>query len=154
MLRRCCCAKGKKAGCRRAGAAYLVPMQRVESFWSKIPMSTGINTLPFPTSAVLFSPFVPFNCSTVVPFFTPAAAIFAASHAQLWSETCTCNHSGYYCYIMSESSKGGVAKSLEPFVCGGAAATFASIVIHPIDLAKVRRTNLVRILAISDRREK
>lgn len=30
-----------------------------------------------------------------------------------------------------------VAKTLEPFVCGGAAATFASIVIHPIDLAKV-----------------
>lgn len=26
----------------------------------------------------------------------------------------------------------------EPFVCGGAAATFASCVIHPIDLAKVR----------------
>uniref|UniRef100_A0A7S3DW56 Uncharacterized protein n=1 Tax=Entomoneis paludosa TaxID=265537 RepID=A0A7S3DW56_9STRA len=31
-----------------------------------------------------------------------------------------------------------IAKSLEPFVCGGAAATSASIVIHPIDLAKVR----------------
>ena len=31
-----------------------------------------------------------------------------------------------------------VAKSLEPFVCGGAAATFASCVIHPMDLAKVR----------------
>ena len=30
-----------------------------------------------------------------------------------------------------------IAKSLEPFVCGGAAATFASIVIHPMDLAKV-----------------
>lgn len=32
----------------------------------------------------------------------------------------------------------GVAKNLEPFVCGGTAATFASCVIHPIDLAKVR----------------
>jgi solute carrier family 25 oxoglutarate transporter 11 len=31
-----------------------------------------------------------------------------------------------------------VAKALEPFVCGGSAATFASIVIHPLDLAKVR----------------
>ena len=31
-----------------------------------------------------------------------------------------------------------VAKNLEPFVCGGSAATFASVVIHPIDLAKVR----------------
>ena len=30
------------------------------------------------------------------------------------------------------------AKTLEPFVCGGSAATFASIVIHPMDLAKVR----------------
>ena len=30
------------------------------------------------------------------------------------------------------------AKNLEPFVCGGTAATFASCVIHPIDLAKVR----------------
>jgi solute carrier family 25 (mitochondrial oxoglutarate transporter), member 11 len=27
---------------------------------------------------------------------------------------------------------------LEPFVCGGSAATFASVFIHPIDLAKVR----------------
>ena len=32
----------------------------------------------------------------------------------------------------------GIAKTLEPFVCGGSAATFASIVIHPLDLAKVR----------------
>lgn len=31
-----------------------------------------------------------------------------------------------------------LAKNLEPFVCGGAAATFASCIIHPIDLAKVR----------------
>jgi solute carrier family 25 oxoglutarate transporter 11 len=31
------------------------------------------------------------------------------------------------------------AKKIEPFVCGGSAATFASVVIHPIDLAKVRR---------------
>lgn len=33
---------------------------------------------------------------------------------------------------------GGAAKTLEPFVCGGSAATFASCAIHPIDLAKVR----------------
>jgi len=32
----------------------------------------------------------------------------------------------------------GLAKTLEPFVCGGLSATFASVVIHPIDLAKVR----------------
>lgn len=31
-----------------------------------------------------------------------------------------------------------VAKIAEPFVCGGSAATFASVVIHPMDLAKVR----------------
>ena len=31
----------------------------------------------------------------------------------------------------------GIAKTAEPFVCGGSAATFASVVIHPIDLAKV-----------------
>jgi len=31
-----------------------------------------------------------------------------------------------------------LAKKVEPFVCGGTAATFASIVIHPMDLAKVR----------------
>jgi hypothetical protein len=30
-----------------------------------------------------------------------------------------------------------IAKALQPFVCGGSAATFASIVIHPMDLAKV-----------------
>jgi solute carrier family 25 oxoglutarate transporter 11 len=30
------------------------------------------------------------------------------------------------------------AEVLQPFVCGGSAATFASCVIHPIDLAKVR----------------
>ncbi|KAL3919620.1 MAG: hypothetical protein SGARI_007158 [Bacillariaceae sp.] len=35
-------------------------------------------------------------------------------------------------------SKKGLAKQLEPFVCGGSAATFASVIIHPIDLAKVR----------------
>lgn len=32
----------------------------------------------------------------------------------------------------------GILKKAEPFVCGGSAATFASCVIHPIDLAKVR----------------
>ena len=37
-------------------------------------------------------------------------------------------------------SGSGVAKKLEPFVCGGSAATFASCVIHPIDLAKVNFT--------------
>jgi len=31
-----------------------------------------------------------------------------------------------------------VAQIAEPFVCGGSAATFASCVIHPMDLAKVR----------------
>jgi solute carrier family 25 (mitochondrial oxoglutarate transporter), member 11 len=31
-----------------------------------------------------------------------------------------------------------LAKTLEPFVCGGMSATFASCCIHPIDLAKVR----------------
>lgn len=39
---------------------------------------------------------------------------------------------------MTSSDKNAFAKALEPFVCGGTAATFASIVIHPIDLAKVR----------------
>jgi solute carrier family 25 oxoglutarate transporter 11 len=29
------------------------------------------------------------------------------------------------------------AKTAEPFVCGGSAATFASVAIHPMDLAKV-----------------
>jgi len=33
---------------------------------------------------------------------------------------------------------GGLAKTIEPFFCGGLAATGASCVIHPIDLAKVR----------------
>jgi hypothetical protein len=37
--------------------------------------------------------------------------------------------------IMPETTKSTV-KLLEPFVCGGSAATFASVVIHPIDLAK------------------
>lgn len=34
---------------------------------------------------------------------------------------------------------GALAKKIEPFACGGSAATFASVVIHPIDLAKVRK---------------
>jgi solute carrier family 25 oxoglutarate transporter 11 len=34
--------------------------------------------------------------------------------------------------------KKGFASAAEPFVCGGSAATFASIIIHPMDLAKVR----------------
>jgi solute carrier family 25 oxoglutarate transporter 11 len=32
--------------------------------------------------------------------------------------------------------KGGIATIAEPFVCGGSAATFASVIIHPMDLAK------------------
>ena len=40
--------------------------------------------------------------------------------------------------IEAQKHESQLAKSLEPFVCGGAAATFASIIIHPIDLAKVR----------------
>jgi len=35
-------------------------------------------------------------------------------------------------------SSSSIAKTVEPFVCGGSAATMASCVIHPIDLAKVR----------------
>lgn len=31
-----------------------------------------------------------------------------------------------------------IAKQLEPYICGGSSATFASCCIHPIDLAKVR----------------
>ena len=34
-------------------------------------------------------------------------------------------------------------KGAEPFVCGGSAATFASCVIHPMDLAKVCATKNV-----------
>lgn len=37
-----------------------------------------------------------------------------------------------------QQEKNPLAKTIEPFVCGGSAATFASIIIHPIDLAKVR----------------
>lgn len=33
---------------------------------------------------------------------------------------------------------GGFAKAAQPFACGGFAACFASTIIHPIDLAKVR----------------
>jgi hypothetical protein len=40
-----------------------------------------------------------------------------------------------------------IAKSLEPFVCGGSAATFASIIIHPMDLAKVMNLDLARNLS-------
>lgn len=36
-------------------------------------------------------------------------------------------------------------KAAEPFVCGGSAATFASIVIHPIDLAKVSLNAVIRL---------
>jgi hypothetical protein len=50
----------------------------------------------------------------------------------LWKKTTTIQSF----YTMSSSK--GVTKQLEPFVCGGSAATFASVVIHPIDLAKVR----------------
>lgn len=40
--------------------------------------------------------------------------------------------------MATEKTPNPVAKALEPFVCGGAAATFASVFIHPMDLAKVR----------------
>uniref|UniRef100_A0A7S2JSB4 Uncharacterized protein n=1 Tax=Leptocylindrus danicus TaxID=163516 RepID=A0A7S2JSB4_9STRA len=39
---------------------------------------------------------------------------------------------------MSDKKPNSFAKTAEPFVCGGSAATFASCFIHPIDLAKVR----------------
>jgi solute carrier family 25 (mitochondrial oxoglutarate transporter), member 11 len=39
----------------------------------------------------------------------------------------------------SDLKKGSsLARNIEPFACGGAAATFASVFIHPMDLAKVR----------------
>jgi hypothetical protein len=38
---------------------------------------------------------------------------------------------------MSSKQSPSFAKIAEPFVCGGAAASFASVIIHPIDLAKV-----------------
>lgn len=38
---------------------------------------------------------------------------------------------------MSSKQSTSFAKVAEPFACGGAAASFASIIIHPIDLAKV-----------------
>ena len=37
--------------------------------------------------------------------------------------------------IRAKETGQSVAKAMEPFICGGAAATFASCVIHPIDLA-------------------
>jgi solute carrier family 25 (mitochondrial oxoglutarate transporter), member 11 len=40
--------------------------------------------------------------------------------------------------VVSVAVPSKLAKTLEPFVCGGTAATLASVVIHPIDLAKVR----------------
>jgi solute carrier family 25 oxoglutarate transporter 11 len=39
---------------------------------------------------------------------------------------------------LTNNNSHSLAKTLEPFVCGGSAATFASVIIHPIDLAKVR----------------
>jgi solute carrier family 25 oxoglutarate transporter 11 len=39
---------------------------------------------------------------------------------------------------MPEQKRGGVARALQPYVCGGASAMFASTCIHPIDLTKVR----------------
>ena len=39
--------------------------------------------------------------------------------------------------MSSKGSSGGFAAIAQPFVCGGSAATFASCVIHPMDLAKV-----------------
>eukprot|EP00977_Amphora_coffeiformis_P025043 scaffold18052_cov175-Amphora_coffeaeformis.AAC.7 len=38
----------------------------------------------------------------------------------------------------TDATPSAFAKALEPFVCGGSAATFASVIIHPLDLAKVR----------------
>ena len=35
------------------------------------------------------------------------------------------------------------AKTAQPFVCGGLAASFASCIIHPIDLAKVCDVHVV-----------
>jgi len=40
--------------------------------------------------------------------------------------------------IMADVKKNSTAVTLQPFVCGGASACFASAVIHPVDLIKVR----------------
>jgi len=40
--------------------------------------------------------------------------------------------------MTADTTPNSFAKGVEPFVCGGLAATCASVVIHPIDLAKVR----------------
>jgi len=40
--------------------------------------------------------------------------------------------------MTADKTPNPIAKALEPFVCGGSAATFASVCIHPMDLAKVR----------------
>lgn len=40
--------------------------------------------------------------------------------------------------LASSPQSSSIAKTLQPFLCGGAAATWASVVIHPMDLAKVR----------------
>jgi len=40
-----------------------------------------------------------------------------------------------------------VAQIAEPFVCGGSAATFASCVIHPMDLAKV--CSMLNVLSVN-----
>jgi hypothetical protein len=42
--------------------------------------------------------------------------------------------------------KGGIATIAEPFVCGGSAATFASVIIHPMDLAKVSTSTNVHTM--------
>lgn len=38
---------------------------------------------------------------------------------------------------MTSSQKGSFAQAAQPYVCGGSAAVFAAIAIHPIDLVKV-----------------
>lgn len=40
---------------------------------------------------------------------------------------------------MAQETKVNYAKVAQPFVCGGVSACFASCIIHPIDLAKVRQ---------------
>ena len=53
---------------------------------------------------------------------------------------------------ITAKSNNGLAKAFEPFVCGGSAATFASVVIHPIDLAKVSQIVLLYFVSRNSHR--
>ena len=92
-------------------------------------VTRGIWTLNYPTCWTTAHPLLRIKPEYNL-YIDPSTPVHKKEHLITLIASCTWQMS-------SSTGSGTLAKAAEPFVCGGAAASFASCVIHPIDLAKV-----------------